>query len=81
MTTIRGWTLIINPRGGVTGERVARVEFDVDTPDELPSDGQLEGFTLYQGSIAYAINSAKFYVLNSNGEWRDAKNGSAFTGE
>lgn len=78
MTTIRGWTLIINPQGGVTGEHVARVEFDVDTPDELPSDGRLEGFTLYQGSIAYVINSAKFYVLNSNGEWRDAKNGATY---
>ena len=78
MTTIRGWTLITKPQGGVTGDHVARVEFDVDTPDELPSDGQLKGFTLYQGSIAYVINSAKFYVLNSNGEWRDAKNGAAY---
>ena len=78
MTTIRGWTLILKPQGGVTGDHVARVEFDVDTPDELPSDGHLAGFTLYQGSIAYVINSAKFYVLNSNGEWRDAKNGATY---
>lgn len=82
MITIRNYTLMTKISGkNVRDANTARVEFDVDTIEELPSEGVLEGYTLYQGSIAYVINSGKFYVLNSEGEWRDAKNGSAFTGE
>lgn len=80
MKTIRGYTLITELASGQAplDPNTARVEFDVDTVDELPQDGKLDGYTLYQGSIAYVIEAAKFYVLDSEGVWHDAKNGAAY---
>lgn len=78
MITIRDYTLMTelstdNPDLPVN---TARVEFDVDTVDEVPTDGVLKGYTLYQGSIVFVIGIGKFYVLDSEGEWHSSDDGS-----
>lgn len=50
-----------------------RVEIDLDSADELPekepSDGELSGCILAQGSTAHVIDDGDFYELNSSGDW------------
>ena len=61
MTTIRGYTLKLkDDNKNELAPNTAIVEFDADTTDDIPSDGTLDGYILYQGSIAYVIGSGKF---------------------
>lgn len=77
MVTIRGYTLITKITDeNVTEPNTARVEFDIDSVSDLPTDGKLKGYTLYQGSIAYDIGAGKFYVMDSEGTWHDSEDGS-----
>lgn len=82
MTTIRGYTLKLkDDNENELAPNTAIVEFDADTTDDIPSDGTLDGFVLYQGSIAYVIGSGKFYVLDSEGNWHDSKDGAILAQE
>ena len=44
-------------------------ELWVDSAAELPVIDGIEGYTLAQGSIAYAIRSGEIYVMDSEGTW------------
>ena len=44
-------------------------ELWVDSVSELPTADGIEGYTLAQGSIAYAIRSGEIYVMDSEGTW------------
>ena len=80
MITILDYKLITDIIAGQEVEpNTAIVEFNVDEATEIPSDGVLNGYTLYQGSIAYVIGSGKFYVLDSEGNWHDSKDGTILT--
>lgn len=82
MRTIRGYTLKLkDDNGNELAPNTAIVEFDADTIDDIPSDGILDGYTLFQGSIVYVISSGKFYVLDSEGNWHDSKDGAIFSQE
>lgn len=48
-----------------------RVEVDVDTYTELPTKGELHGYRLAIGSIAFAVRDKSFYALDSDGNWID----------
>lgn len=44
-------------------------EIFVDTSDELPAVGGIEGYTLLQGSSALIIAENKLAVLAGDGKW------------
>lgn len=48
---------------------VVRVDLDVDTVGELPKIDGISGKILYQGSLAYVIQSGELYVLSGDGKW------------
>ena len=50
-----------------------RADLMVDTTADLPAPDDFNNFHLTMGSIAYVINDADYYVLNSSGTW--IKNG------
>ena len=82
MRTIRGYTLKLkDDNGNKLAPNTAIVEFDADMIDDVPSDGILDGYTLFQGSIVYVISSGKFYVLDSEGKWHDSKDGAILSQE
>ncbi len=51
------------------GLPVVRVEFSVDTAEELPEMNDFSGKILGQGSIAWDVSTGDFYGLTSFGEW------------
>lgn len=58
------------------GEKsVVEAELWVDSSAELPTVDGIEGLTLAQGSIAYAIQSGEMYVMDSTGTWYKAGSG------
>ena len=80
MITIRNTEVIVKDGEGVAQDwNVYRVEFDIDATAELPTDGTLQGYVLYQGSICFDISTGKFYVLDSEGAWHDSKDGTVVT--
>lgn len=46
-----------------------RIEMLIDTSDELPEVDELDGYSLYQGSIALIITESKLAILSSDGKW------------
>lgn len=44
-------------------------EIYVDTTSDLPTSEQIDGYTLFMGSIAYVITTGEMYVLDSGGRW------------
>ena len=58
------------------GDRsIVEAELWVDSVSELPTADGIEGYTLAQGSIAYAIQSGEMYVMDSTGSWYKAGSG------
>lgn len=58
-------------RYALRGNERSKVEAElwVDDVNELPTADGIEGYTLAQGSIAYAIRSGEIYVMDSEGTW------------
>lgn len=48
------------------------LELAADSVDDFPAADAEEGQLICFGSIGYEINTGKFYVLNSEGEWKDS---------
>ncbi|MCR4794269.1 MAG: hypothetical protein K5898_03685 [Ruminococcus sp.] len=68
MYTIRSKNFIKfkNPEKTIS---VIRAEIDCDSVSDLPAVDDISGCELAQGSIAWVINDARFYGLNSEGQW------------
>lgn len=58
-----------------TDRSLIEAELWVDSVSELPTSDGIEGYTLAQGSIAYAIQSGEMYVMDSTGTWYKAGSG------
>ena len=56
------------------GRELSLIQADIfcDTSDDLPDADAVENCILDIGSIAYIINAGELYVLNSEGEWKNA---------
>lgn len=67
---IKSKTFLSNPVKSGQKSRVI-AEIYVDTVTELPAYDYDENFDIIQGSIAYVVQSGKFYVMSSNGQWYD----------
>lgn len=52
---------------------VVEMEFFCDDIADLPAIDAVNGCILAMGSIAYIINTGDFYVLNSDGEWKNSQ--------
>lgn len=52
---------------------LTRAEMFCDTAEDLPAVDDIDGFLLDMGSIAYDIATGDFYVLNSDGEWKNSQ--------
>ena len=52
---------------------LTRAEMFCDTSDDLPAVDDIDGCILDMGSIAYDIATGDFYVLNSDGEWKNSQ--------
>lgn len=53
------------------GKDIVRVEFDVDTIEELPVPALIGEKKLCMGSTALVINDALLVILNGSGAWMD----------
>lgn len=52
---------------------LTRAEMFCDTSDDLPAVDAIQNCILDMGSIAYDIATGDFYVLNSDGEWKNSQ--------
>ena len=52
---------------------LTRAEMFCDTASDLPAVDEIGGCLLDMGSIAYDIATGDFYVLNSDGEWKNSQ--------
>lgn len=52
------------------GKNYVRAELIVDDVSELTIEG-INNYHFTFGSIAYAINQGKIYILDSSGEWQE----------
>ncbi|MDE6832902.1 MAG: hypothetical protein K2J39_01445 [Ruminococcus sp.] len=43
----------------------------IDDISELPSQTGIDGYELFQSSVAYVIRSGKLCIMDSDGIWRD----------
>lgn len=49
--------------------KAVRMELDIDTAAELPENDFIDGYLLWQGSIAHDISTGDFYAIDSEGTW------------
>lgn len=49
--------------------KIVIADIQVDKESELPSEDGFAGYLLYQGSIAWVIETGEFFAMDSNGVW------------
>lgn len=69
--------LIKEVESGGTLVNLVLLEIGADSIDDFPAPDAEEGQLICFGSIGYEINTGKFYVLNSEGTWKDSSGSAA----